>query len=193
LIPSDLVPDRPIEVPPFPDERLPQIRLRSVPQYDPSLQSRPRAAAPATPLAPYLAPVRSSTARRQTAINVDALTAKIRSINLSLTAIESDLESESEWSVERLEAIGRDLSRLIDVADLSQLYYDALPAERRNGVEPLIDRGSIQAKFAQRVLETRVRLAAESRTSPSEALDKRLNRLEVLSRVIQRWNGDHSQ
>jgi hypothetical protein len=185
----DLIPERPIvEVPPLADQ-LPSLRLRAAAPGKPPTETR---AAPATSLESYVAPIRSSASTRQAEVDLEILTAKIRSINLSLTAVEAELAGDRESTVEQLEAVVQDLTRLLDAADLVRLYYLAIPAEQRDRIEPLIDLGSIQAILAQRVFETRIRLVDEARTAPPEGIDERLGRLEAISDVIHRWNRDRS-
>jgi hypothetical protein len=190
LNPADMVPERPIEKSTFIAEKLPRLRMHLVAPRDVG-DTKPLSAAPPTPLSSHLTTTRpTSAAPRRTDVNLAVLSAKIRSINLSLAAIEAELANNATRSVEQLESIVQDLRRLLDLADLARLYYHAVSPERRIEIEPLVDHGPIRALLAQRLFETRIRLIDQARLTPAETNDEQLKRLEAIVGELQREEGE---
>ena len=127
---------------------------------------------------------------RRIEVDLSVLAAKIRSINLSLKAVEVELSEHHDWNVDELEGELYELSVLNDAADLVQIYYDAIPYEQRTLIEPLVNRGAIQALLAQRTFETRIRLADEASRGETHSVEDQLSRLESIWEVMQRWKRD---
>jgi hypothetical protein len=188
-----LQPSRPRFAPPPQPERLPQVRYhaqQSVAPSDHPADSTPDAASIAHDAHGDAAA--HAVQPTQSAIDLQLLAAKIRSLNLSLAAVEAELSERREWPVEQLEATTADLVRLINEAELARLYYDAVSDAQRATIEPLADLIPIQNLLRQRVFEARLELSRRSGSKSTLTDDHQdaLVRLERISEVLHQWKID---
>jgi hypothetical protein len=186
---EQLTPQRPIASAQSAEDGLPRVHLRKA-GFDEVPVDRPTPGpARATSLGYIGGAADSPLDLQRSEVDLEVLAVKIRSINLSLTAIESELLEQQEWSVDRLEAALDDLSRLIDKASLVRTYYMAITEAQRELIEPPLDVGPLKASLAQRAFETRIRLTGVNRERIDPA-DDRPQRLERISEVLQQWKID---
>lgn len=188
LNPSDLSPERS----PSPNLQrtapLPTVRLQASLRNSESLVSRSIKAAPATSVDEHAALTRSP--KRHSDVDLEMLAAKIRSLNLSLTAVESELANDVDWEIGELEAVTSELTHLFTQVNLARLYYDAIPYEQQELIEPIVDVGPLQAMLAQRTFELRIRLTEVLRKNESGDAIQQMDRLERVSEVVQQWTSN---
>ncbi len=187
---NEFAPEKPLPRHLATGDRLPSIRLQTSSARQTSASHSLVAPAPPTRVDEYMEPTPHAAAAQPTEVDLGVLSAKIRSFNLSLQAVESELLPDHEWTVAALEGQLHDLTQLIDAAGLLQIYYEAIAYEQRELLEPMMDTGPVRALFAQRAFETRIRLTDEARDDGSGIVADRLDRLERISEVMQRWKTD---
>jgi hypothetical protein len=191
---DDLIPQRPRLARRPTTERLPLIRLRSPAPNAASVDYRPPAPASATVLDDYQDHYQDHDRRpppaQRSEVDLHVLAAKIRWVNLSFTAIDSELQSQPAWTVDQLEAVAGRLSQLISSADLVRLYYRAIPSTQRGLIEPIVDTGPTEALLAQRVFEARLRLTENFTDDNPDSIRAQLVRLERIAEVMEQWKTD---
>jgi hypothetical protein len=186
---DDLIPQRPQIARRPTAERLPLVRLRTPASDAVSVDYRPTAPASATSLSldDHQDHARRPSPAQIPEVDLRLLAAKIRSVNLSLAAIDGQLESQPAWTVDQLETATGRLVQLIDSAALVRLYYGAIPGSQRQLIEPIVDTGPIEALLAQRVFETRLRLTEDITQDDVDTIRGQLVRLERLAEVMEQW------
>ena len=107
--------------------------------------------------------------------NLEVLTAKIRSLNLSLTQIESDLAVDREWPLVDLEATTKQLAKLLREYDLVMTYFNVTPPRFHSQMMVPLEPTTSVALLAQRLFELKIRLANDVSSNSDQLV--RLNRV----------------
>ena len=108
-------------------------------------------------------------------ILIFALSAKIRSLNLSLTQIESDLAVDREWPLVDLEATTKQLAKLLREYDLVMTYFNVTPPRFHSQMMVPLEPTTSVALLAQRLFELKIRLANDVSSNSDQLV--RLNRV----------------
>lgn len=186
----DIVLDADFVAPPIGQVDLPRIRSLSRSQTA-SVRDKPFGSVTMRETVPlvttnrptFAAPPLSANALFETRPTVDAtppfdlnvLSAKIRSVNLSLQKTEQDLSEDRAWALGEIEAVAKSLARQLREYDFVMTYYDVTPEPYRSRLSEPREPTLSVALFAQRMFELKIRLASNVTLNSDELA--RLNRV----------------
>lgn len=140
-------------------------------------------------LAPTLPDETPTTANDQASaapveIKVDELASRIDGHNLAIQALESELDENGNWTVERLESFTDRLHILTIRGNDLNLFREALSEDARSSLEKLASpKGSI-SQLAARIVETRRAVFSDKFKGTDAERQNELQRLDELSRRL---------
>ena len=140
-------------------------------------------------LAPTLPDETPTTANDQASaapveIKVDELASRIDGHNLAFQALESELDENGNWTVERLESFTDRLHILTIRSNDLNLFREALSEDARSSLEKLASpKGSI-SQLAARIVETRRSVFSDKFKGTDAERQNELQRLDELSRRL---------
>jgi len=151
------------------------------------LPSETRVAAPT--LAPTLPEEATEAAGDQASagaveIKVEELVSRIEGCNLALRAIESELDENDHWTIERLETITDRLKILtLRHGDLA-MFREAVPEDTRKSLEKLDSPKGAISQMATRIVETRRAVFSDKFKGTDAERENTVQRLDELSRRL---------
>jgi hypothetical protein len=111
-------------------------------------------------------------------VNREELVAQIKGCNLSLRAIEAELDERGDWNVPQLEKMMARLKRIVQQARDLEIIRNLLAAEDLHGVDALESPRVVIALMGRRIYEIRTALAAKT------GIETEGKRLDELSRSL---------
>ncbi len=151
-----------------------------------------RIAAKPAPASPVTIPEPSETIAAETnsdiPVNLTLLASRIRSSNLKLSEVESELMARGDWDVQRLEPLVEQFDEILSGRRVSRLYYEALnDSERRQLFTAISPPQPVLSLLSQRWFEARV-ATSDAASSGERSNDSRLERI---AKTIDMWKSEY--
>jgi hypothetical protein len=120
-------------------------------------------------------------------VDLAVLGSRIRSYNLTLAEIETELSQPGPWPVERLTTVIDQIERLFGRRHLSQIYYDALTPQQRQRVQNFASVDLTLALLDQRLFEAQVALMDANLELDPVFGQHELSQIRSLSEKVRNW------
>jgi hypothetical protein len=120
-------------------------------------------------------------------VDLAVLDARIRSFNLTLAKIESELSELREWNGAALQRLIDQLDRVFAHRAISETYYNALSGTERGRVSSFQTTRRLSLLLEQRLFEARVALLDANSSLSQEQRTTQADKLQSISRRIQSW------
>ena len=117
-------------------------------------------------------------------IEQEELAARIRGCNLTLSAMEVELQEKGAWTAARLEPLARRLQVVALRRHDLELFRGLLPPQQRSGMETLASTKSAVSSLAAQIVEARNRASASGFRGSEAERQRELGRLNALSRRL---------
>ena len=129
--------------------------------------------------------VTMATPSSESPIDLSVLAARIRSSNLRLSEIESELARNGLWDSKRLRPLVDRFEQMLSGRRLSELYYGALNRVERQRVAPFSPVRPTMTMLSQRLFEARVAATEDTVFFPPDSDE--VNELQTLAQTVESW------
>ena len=125
---------------------------------------------------------------RPAEVNYDRLRQKITEHNLSVGAVEDQLNSRDQWDLESLESIVSQIKSIQRRQKTWQLYWRIVDAQRKRELRNVASLEASFEKLQQRIFETTVAVDVDIRSVSDRSYGETKARLAELDELVNRWS-----
>ena len=120
-------------------------------------------------------------------VNHQLLAQRIEAHNLSVRAIEDQLNGQDDWDLTGLESIISQIDSVVRGQDMWLMYWEILPSWKQRRLGPVVSLATSLEKLRQRIFETSVAADVDPRLVSRLSKHQAKARLGSLSEQVENW------